>query len=441
MNIVRLIAASVMLTAAFCGVYAKDKAAPKKGWSFNPLPVCAYETDLGLQLGGMCDIYYYGDGTDFPEYRHKIFAEAYYSTKNSGVFYLYYDTEHLIPGVRLTASAAYIPEMMHGFYGFNGFSSKVYGDYDRNRSKKVAYYNIDFKLIKAFADFQGDIGKGFRWAAGVTYLDYRVGEVKLKPYAGSMYGSLYGDYLEAGLIREDEACGGRHIELKAGIVYDTRDHEAAPSRGIWAEAIVYGAPDMLSSGYNYMKAAFHFRHYVPLAKDRLVLAYHLAYQGTVAGEAPFYVQQGICSLLPSKPLMEGLGSSNTLRGVSYNRILGDGYAWGNLEFRVKLFDFNLLKQYWYVALNPFFDAGAVVRPYRAQEQKALAVKYAGDPRFLYPDGTSTLYSGSSDGIHCCAGIGGKIAMNYNLILSGEIGFPLDRRDGKYMLSLGMNYVF
>ena len=403
----------------------RDGRKIKTGWSINPCPVIAYETDLGFQYGAMCDIYYYGDGKDFPEYRHKIFVEAAYSTKHSGLFHIFYDSEHLIKGLRLTAAATYIPERMHNFYGFNGFASPYSRDLDKNREEGIAYYNLDYQMLRVFADLQGGFAKDFRWAAGAAFYRYFIGEVRQRPYAESP--SLYRDYIDAGLIGQDEAGGGAHIEFKGGIVYDTRDHEAAPGRGIWAEAIVYGSPDFFSTGFNYLKGAFHFRHYVPLWEDRMVFAYHLAYQGTLAGKAPFYTQQNISSLFLSRPSSEGLGSSNTLRGINYNRLLGDGYVWANAELRVRLISFDFIKQHWYIALNPFFDAGTVVQPYRLEEQKATD-----DP---------LLYSQEAESIHMCAGIGGKIAMNYNFILSGEIGFALDRRDGNYVIALGLNYIF
>ena len=403
------------------------KRKAKTGWSINPCPVVAYETDLGFQYGAMCDIYYYGDGKNFPEYEHKLFLEAAYSTKHSGLFHIFYDSEHLIKGLRLTASATYIPERMHNFYGFNGFASPYFRELDKNRAEKTAYYNIDYQMLRVFADLQGGLAKDFCWAAGAAFYRYFIGDVRQKPYAGSGKGSLYRDYIDAGLIGKDEAGGGAHVEFKGGIVYDTRDHEAAPGKGIWAEAILYGSPDFFSTGFNYLKGAFHFRHYVPLWGDRLVFAYHLAYQGVLAGKAPFYSQQTISSLFLSRPSSEGLGSSNTLRGINYNRLLGNGYAWANFELRARIVSFEFIRQHWYIALNPFFDAGAVVQPYRLEAQEAT--------------GNRLLYSGNSESLHLCAGIGGKIALNYNFIFSGEIGFALDRRDGNYVIALGLNYIF
>ena len=46
--------------------------------------------------------------------------------------------------------------------------------------------------------------------------------------------------MELGAIKADEKNGGLALELNAGVVYDTRDIEAAPNKGIWAEAYLNG---------------------------------------------------------------------------------------------------------------------------------------------------------------------------------------------------------
>ena len=40
----------------------------KTGWSFGALPAVSYNTDVGLQYGGLVNLYYYGDGSKYPEY-------------------------------------------------------------------------------------------------------------------------------------------------------------------------------------------------------------------------------------------------------------------------------------------------------------------------------------------------------------------------------------
>ena len=409
-------------------VAAQERPAAKTGWNFGPLPAVGFNTDLGFQMGALCDIYYYGDGAVYPDYVHKFNVEASYYTKGSGILHLFYDSKHLIPKVRVTAAVTYNTNRKYSFYGFNGAAAPYFPQWDSNRESGTAFYNIRRDYLRILTDFQGKIRGHWGWAAGLAYKDYSVGDIDLRPYDPTE--TLYRHYLAAGIIGEDEKNGGRHLEVKAGAVYDSRDREAAPGRGIWSEACLIGAPDVFRGTYHYLKLAAHFRHYVPVWRDRIVFAYHLAYQGTVAGEAPFYVQQDISTLYLRQILSEGLGSINTIRGTLYNRMIGDGYAWANLELRYRLVSFDFIGQHWYAATNPFFDFGAVVQPYRLDRMKRADAD-------LLP----ALYSGHGERLHASAGLGVKLAMNENFIVSAEGAVPLSRQDGNFGMNIGLGYIF
>ncbi len=407
----------------------------KTGWNFGPLPAIGYNTDLGFQLGALCDIYYYGDGSVYPGYIHKFNIEASYYFKGSGVFHFFYDSKYLIPNVRFTSAVTYIPNPIMNFYGFNGAASPYNASLDKKDG--IAFYSMKRNSLRVLADFQGNIKGPLNWAAGMAFWYYKIGNVSLKNYRENAGFSLYSLYRQYGVIGADEAAGGCHLELKAGLVVDTRDHEAAPSRGIWAELMAYGSPDMFQSeGFNYLKVAAHFRQYVPVWEDRIVFAYHLAYQGTVAGSVPFYLQSNITTPYLRQVNSEGLGSVNTLRGMLYNRVVGDGVAWGNAEFRFRIVQFRLIKQQWYVALNPFFDAGMVVQPYRLDEMKAAETAYVADG-----GEPGLIYSGRDEKLHMSAGLGIKLVMNRNFIVSVEWAKPFDKQDGKSGINVGLNYIF
>lgn len=392
----------------------------KKGWSIAPLPAISYGSDLGLQLGAIVDMYYFGDGSTYPGYLHKITAEACYFTKGSGIYHIFYDSKYLLRGLRLTASASYIPNTMMPFYGFNGYASPLL------EGEHGGFYAIKRNLFRAMVDIQGEIAEGFGWAAGISFFNYRTGAVTVKDYRDRE--SLYSLYREAGIIRDDEATGGSHIEFRTGLVYDTRDHEPDPSHGMYASVVLYGSPDMINRrGYNYMKLAATFCHYVPIVRGRLTFAYRVNYQGTLAGSTPFYVQQNYTTLFLRQINSDILGGAISVRGVNYNRIVGDGMAWANAELRIRLFSFRLLKQEWYISTNPFFDMGMSVQPFRLAEMKA-----SGDAR---------IYGGDRETLHMSAGLGLKLVMNDNFVLSAEWGKPFDRRDGTQGLYLNLNYIF
>ena len=426
-TILSLFSLAALLVLSVLTVAAQERPAAKTGWNFGPLPAVGFNTDLGFQMGALCDIYYYGDGTVYPDYVHKFNVEASYYTKGSGILHLFYDSKHLIPKVRVTAAATYNTNRKYSFYGFNGAAAPYFPQWDSNRESGTAFYNIRRDYLRILADFQGKIRGHWGWAAGLAFKDYSVGDIDLRSYDPTE--TLYRHYIAAGIIGEDEKNGGRHLEMKAGVVYDSRDREAAPGRGIWSEACLIGVPDVFRGTGSYLKLAAHFRHYVPVWRDRIVFAYHLAYQGTVAGEAPFYVQQDISTLYLRQINSEGLGSINTIRGTLYNRMIGDGYAWANLELRCRLVSFDFIGQHWYAATNPFFDFGAVVQPYRLDRMKQAAVAFP------------ALYSGHDERLHASAGLGVKLAMNENFIVSAEGGVPLSRQDGNFGMNIGLGYIF
>ncbi|MCL2073455.1 MAG: hypothetical protein FWH18_06030 [Marinilabiliaceae bacterium] len=416
----QLLLAFLIVTAA----NAQEKE-PKTGWNLGPLPAVGYNSDLGYQFGALCSFFYYGDGSVFPEYLHKFHVEASLYSKGSGMYHFFYDSKYLIRNSRLTFAATYLPNKMMSFYGFNGYASP----YDDKHAEGSAFYSMDRKMLRILADYQKGFATNLKWAAGLAFWNYKLDRVQLDTYKNDT--TLFEIYQTAGIISPKEASGGSHAEIKIGLIYDSRDHEAAPAKGIWAETILYGSPDIFQKNNNsYLKLSAHFRHYVPLMSDKLVFAYHLAYQGTIAGNVPFYVQQNVTTLYLRQINSEGLGGINTIRGVLYNRIVGDGLCWSNFEIRWKLFNFRFLKQNWYFGVNPFFDAGKIVQSYKLEEMKAA--------------NTKEIFSEKSedfDKMHFSAGLGAKIVMNRNFVISAEFGKPFDKRDGTSGLNIGLNYIF
>ena len=450
------------------------KQTVKKGWNFAPFPSIGYNSDTGFQIGALCEIFDYGDGSTYPVYKHKFNVDLSWTTKDQVKLHFFYDSKYLIPKVRLTAAATYILAQMYPFMGFNGSASPYY-EYlasGKKQQNQVALYNVRRNMMRVMADFQGDIVPKFRWAAGISYWWYDIQDITLKKKGkpvydttagendyllgqGVNYASLWQLYKAAGLIRANEANGGHHIELKAGLVYDSREHEADPTRGIWAELYAYGSPDILNGrgkdGYHYLKLAAHFRHYVPIWQDKITFAYHLAYQGKLAGNAPYYTLQNINTLYLRQIISDGLGSINTVRGVPYNSVIGDGYAWANFEMRFKIVSFRFIKQNFYLATNPFFDMGACVQPYRLNEMKAVLE----NNEFTQAE-KNLIYTGQSEKLHMSAGVGLKLVMNRNFILSAEVAVPLNtkvytntslseplvmKNSYKPGVNIGLNYIF
>lgn len=393
----------------------------KSGISVLPSPCFGYSTNHGTQYGANFTIIDFGDGSYYPNYRQKLYLEATKYTKGRQSLKAVYKSGELIPRFRFSTIIAYQTNPLYRFHGFNGSATPYISEWDLKND--LAYYHLDRSIFKAAANIQHEINNGLNWIIGVNYVKYKIGRVTEK-FTSDPYFSLYNSYLEEGVIRQNEAGGGKRLEFNTGVVIDTRNEYTAPSSGIWTELYLTGSPDIFNDSYKYLKLSAHFRHYVSLLdEDKLIFAYHLAYQGTVAGDAPFYVQQSINELIFKKTVSEGLGSKNTIRGTLNNRFVGDSYAWANIELRIKLFSFNAFKQSFYFATNPFMDLGAIVKPFRLEAEKG-----------------SELYKAATK-LHESLGIGLKLVMSRNFVASAEVAKPLNRNDGTYEFIMGMNYMF
>lgn len=417
-----------------CGVisFAQEKNEENlKTWSFVPMPTLGYNSDLGLSTGALFDFYLYGDGKDYPKYHHKFYLDLNYATKGTKYAHFLYDSEYLIPKHRFTFAATYRLIPMYPFMGFNGAASLYSKDFDLNRETRTAMYNMNLNSIRILSTIQGKIYGKWKWVTGINFWKFDIGDYTSKYYDNK--NTLYRLYVDNGLIEKEEANGGCHVEFKGGVSFDSRDFEANPSCGIWFESYFYGSKDIFKHRNDYIKFSTHFRHYIPLIKNRLTFAYHLAYQDLLYGKSPFYMQQEIATIMLKQNSTDGLGGANTVRGVLMNRIVGEGYFWSNVELRLRMFEFKLFKQRFGVGVNPFFDMGRVIRSYREKEMASLANNK--------PEVAKYILSGTKEKMHMSAGLGLKLDINYNFIISVEFAKPFSKNDGTHGINIGVNYIF
>jgi hypothetical protein len=413
----------------------------KTGWNFGLLPVVSYNSDLGFQYGILTNVYNYGDGKAYPKYYHSIYAEVSRYTKGSGIYRLFYDSEFLIPNIRLTADLSYLPDQALDFFGFNGYDAK-YNETWRDDTqpdsiyKSRLFYKHQRNILRFKADFQGNTGiKNLNWAAGYNFMKVDIGAVptnKLNEGKDSVdmlpVGvGLYENYVDWGIIKPEEADGGIHHSIKVGLVYDTRDNEPCPMEGMWTELVLFNS---FGNEFTFGKLAFTHRQYFTLVPDNISLAYRIGYQGIVYGEAPFYMlPYMVYSYMPSSTI-DGLGGSKSVRGMIRNRVVAKSVAYANFEVRWKILHFNFIKQKWYLALNPFFDVGRSVQK--------LDIDKSGIPAYL---NTYDYFQEGEENFHYTYGAGLHLAMNENFVIAAEIGLPASKRDGGMGVYIGMNWLF
>lgn len=435
------------LTALVVNMSAQDTSRHvRTGWTFGVLPSVAFDADLGFQYGALTNIYYFGDGSTYPEYLHSIYAEAAYTTKHFGIFRLSYDSKYLIPKHRLSVDMTYLPDQMCDFYGYNGYMSHFVSGYSNQDDPAYisrAYYKYRRDLFRFSADIQGEISKPWYWNAGLGILYFGVGPVDVDrlnkftrdedKYLPDTV-TLYDRYVSYGYIKTDEASGGVHPYLHGGVTFDTRDRLQNPTRGIHADAFfTYYAGIGSMSNYNNLKFNAAWRHYLPIIANRLTLAYRVGTQLTLAGDCPFYLNTYLNQLYMQRVVYEGLGGANSVRGIMRNRILAPGVAFANVELRTQLFSFKVGKNLFYVGINPFVDAGMVVQPY----------DYVVSDPLLYNPVTGLWDDSRLHSLHLSGGCGLKVAMNDNFVLSVDWATAFDKQDnGKFSnLYIKMGYMF
>ncbi len=418
----------------------------RTGWNFGVLPSVAFDADLGFQYGALTNIYYFGDGSTYPEYLHSFYAEAAYTTKHFGIFRTSYDSKYLIPNHRLSVDLTYLPDQMCDFYGFNGYNSNyisAFASQDDPAYITRAFYKYRRDLFRFSADLQGEIHKPWYWNVGLGVLHFNVGSVdvdRLNRFTRDEADylpdtvTLFDHYVTAGYIRPSEADGGTHPYIHGGVTYDTRDRLQNPTRGIHADAFMTYYADF-NGEYNNLKFNACWRHYITLAPKRLILAYRVGTQLNLAGDCPFYLNTYLNQLYMQRVVYEGLGGANSVRGIMRNRILAPGVAFANVELRTQLFSFKVGKNQFYIGLNPFLDAGWIVQPYESS-----VVYVPGTTPDIYPYNIDAprLYAP-----HLGGGCGLKVAMNDNFVLSVDWATAFDKQDnGKFSnLYIKMGYMF
>ena len=437
----------------------KNKDEVRKGWTFGILPSVAYDADKGFQYGVLANVYDFGDGSVYPEYFHSLYFEAAYTTKRSGLFRFAYDSKFLIPNHRLKINMSYLPDALCDFYGFNGYQTVYNAGWAKKKYEDTyisrAFYKSQRDLLRVAADIDGSIGDNWYWNAGVGMLGFMIDTVNTtminrnKPEDRMLpeIDGMYEKYNKWGILNPNEANGGWHPYLRGGITYDNRDRQQNTRKGMNAEFFwTYNAAFGEDKQFNNLMFNFSFKHFVPVYKDIITFAYRVGTQLTVAGETPFYLNNYYNNLFIQRVLYEGLGGGNTVRGMMRHRVTSRGYAFANVEFRFQICKFDIGKEHFFIGLNPFFDAGMVLQPYELNENQIRENIAANDPDFDISQLDNYLLFGDDAQIyrpHMAAGLGLKVMMNDNFVLSVDWAAPIDKRDNDGMANIyvKMGYMF
>ena len=395
------------------------------GLDFGILPSFVYNQDRGLQYGALANFYYYGDGKIYPEYLFNLYLQSSRTTKKGYVNYLFFDSKHLLPfGMRLTIDMAWTKKGFQEFYGFNGFNSQYNSNFINPASQQFIskhYYYLEENVKKISIDVHGRVPlPNFIWDLGFSYYD--ISTLPKKKPDNTTRLTLFEKYMNSGVIPQNQKNGGVVFYYKLGLIYDTRDNESIPTKGFWIEGIYTSAPAFLTNKFPYSMATFKVHQYISLS-SKLVFTYRLSYQMKMNGNIPFYM---LPYFMDSYQVQDALGGSKTIRGVLARRLIGNGFALANIELRYIPFSTILLQRNVGIGFNLFDDVGIVTQ------------KYPVDKTI---DGSTFDYKSGLEKLHHGVGLGTRLIINHNFIVSLDYGMALDKRDGKNSFYLDLDYLF
>lgn len=351
------------------------------GWALQGLPIVNYNTDLGLGYGAQVMLVDRADGTYDP-YRALISLQIYFTTANIFSHRLVVDLPRLLHTPwRLDVDFRYSQFKFNPYYGLGNQSEYVpaqsscedrgalaanpdecpgnpeflglrYHSYDV-RSLPRLFVNLRYELSPEWMFFTG-----YRLRLEQVYLGYTAPED-----LGQSRPSLLAEDMAAGLLpgfanRLADPLWLRTSEVVVGLLYDTRDIEASPTRGMYHELTLRGAAGFMGSQFNYWGGFLNSRVYLPVVPGyaRLVAALRGLVDITV-GEVPFTLFPVFGGLQTG----EAIGGRDSVRGVLRNRYQGPAKVVLNGELRWTPLTLLPWNQQFDIGFVAFVDAGRVWR--------------------------------------------------------------------------------
>jgi hypothetical protein len=293
-------------------------------------------------------------------------------------------------------------------YVKNGYTNHFYNGY----TKQEFVFNVSGE--RSYLDSKLRLLAGFEIAAvNITAFDNKNYKEALDPATGNTVTApnattqITQDFNAGKIV----GLGRSVIDIfQLGIVYDTRDLEPDPSKGIFAELTNEFSNKVLGSKFNFNKTFGQIKFYkmvLPSVFKKMVFAAR-AGMGYTAGNAPFFEYQDQWS---SEGSIEGLGGAHTIRGYKQSRFLGKVMNFANFELRYRFADFDMFKQHIALSAVPLFDIGGIWDNL-SRINKLKNYRYS-------------------------EGMGLRIAWNVNTIL--RFDYAISKEDGQFFFNFGHTF--
>ncbi|MGD2135634.1 MAG: BamA/TamA family outer membrane protein [Gemmatimonadales bacterium] len=315
---------------------------PPRGIQWSALPAVNYDSDNGFGYGVTGGIYRF-DGTHVL-YEWSVEPTLFATTEGRRELLATVDMPFLLAGAaRLTLFAGFEHDCCHPYYGFGNASP-----YDPALADPIAgvnFYTYTRRRWSLVADMQWRILPGLRVLTGMAAYHNR--SAARDPRTAFALDS-------ASVILAAQDFRAASAGPKLGVVYDTRDRERDPHRGVWLELLVWRGLGSVIGSSAFTRLGTTARGYLPLGRHLTLAARALGEH--VTGDMPAAMLPDIGSSFRDFP---GVGGGTTVRGVLRNRYLGRTRVVGNVELRVRSAVRQVLGQRVRLGAVAFVDAGRV----------------------------------------------------------------------------------
>lgn len=337
-----LLAVLALAEPAGAGVDAPEPT-EDRGVSWFVIPVAAYDTDDGFGAGLRGELSF--TDAEHTPYRQSFVMHLYASLTGYHHHRLRWDRLGLGPRgrLRLTVKLAWRQWLHDGYWGIgNGtaIDAAWYAtDHDADDPERHRYQYSLF-LPSAHVLARWDLQEDGPWQLFAA-VEPKVAAVR------TFDGSLLEEHRPYGME------GGPVVQVMGGALFDTRDPEIAPRRGVLLELSGRLAPRLSGEAGGFGGVLASARGFAPVGP-------HVTLAGRVLGEwllgdVPFYEMVHWGGALP----ISGFGGAETLRGISFGRWRAPGKALLNAEVRIIVLRHTVGGHplWWEVA--PFGDLGVV----------------------------------------------------------------------------------
>jgi outer membrane protein assembly factor BamA len=412
---------------------AKEKKLPedelankKEGMYLTGIPDISSDPINGFGYGAEGSLFFNGKKSDpffaYTPYRAELSIAVFNTTRSEREAKLGLDVPYIFDTKwRLRTEAAYEvnPNFLYfgitekslsplSYYPDNNTSNPIvnnasFGAYDNSLTGNKAAFNT---FTKSEAVINVSMERSFMEGKLRTLGGYEIAQIIISTPLNDS--SAVREDINSGKIK---GFGNNIISLiQLGLIYDTRDLETDPSKGIFAEVTHEISLTALGSKYNFNKTFIHANGYYPIMPKlfkKMILCGSFGLSFT-NGDAPFFEYPDGWS---SEGDIDCMGGSRTLRGYKQARFAAPVMQYTDFELRCRFMQLNILKQNLVFSGVPFFDQAGVW------------------------DNLNRITH--TENVRYSEGLGLRIAWNVNTIL--RFDYAISKEDNQFFFQLGHTF--